>query len=56
MPDGLMQLCFLAPWSGMRGHKCWSEASVTDISAGSAPTTTDVLVSQLQIYTGKMQL
>ena len=37
-----------------------SEASVTDILAGSAPTTTDVFASQLQliknISAGEMQL
>ena len=30
-------------------HNCVSEASVTDILAGSDPTTTDVFASQLQL-------
>ena len=29
---------------------CWSEASVTDIFDCSAPKTTDVLASQLQLF------
>ena len=38
------------------GHNCWSEASVTDRPAGSAPTTSDVLASQLQLSAGEREL
>ena len=35
-------------WVRAYRHTCGSEASVTDIPADSAPTTTDVLASQMQ--------
>ena len=49
-PDGLVQLCLPARRLGIRiGTTLRSEASVTDIPAGSAPRTADVLTSQYQL-------
>ena len=53
MPEGIVQLCATAHWSGT---SIWditvglSQVIVTDISAGSAPTTTYLLASQLYLF------
>ena len=53
MPDGIVQLCLPVRWSRTSIGDITvvlRQVSVTDISAGSAPTTTDVLASQLYMF------
>ena len=50
MPDGILQLCLPARWLCTNIAVGLRKVSVTDISAGSAPTTTVVLASQVQLF------
>ena len=51
MPDGLVQLCLPARWSGMSiGDITADLRQVQQIHLLVNPTTTDVLASQLQLF------
>ena len=50
MPDGILQLCLPARWLCTNIAVGLRKVSVTDISAGSAPITTVVLASQVQLF------